>query len=141
MGIRGLRNGAIVTFVVSMAILLVGGYFAKDKVPPIPAKVVSGQTAVTDQAAILRGQDMYQRYGLMDHGSVWGHGSLRGMDFSAYTLHWSGEHMRRLRGSRRAASGRAPMRACPTPRSGRWTRPSSTRCAPTATTRAPRPWS
>ena len=26
----------------------------------------------------------------MDHGSVWGHGSLRGMDFSAYTLHCVG---------------------------------------------------
>ena len=94
MGIRGLRNGAIVTFFVSMAILLVGGYFAVDKVPPVPAKVVSGQTAVTDQATIMRGQDTYQRYGLMDHGSVWGHGSLRGMDFAAHTLHMVGQHMR-----------------------------------------------
>ena len=94
MGIRGLRNGAIVTFFVSMAILLVGGYFAVDKVPPIPAKVASGPTAVTDHAAIMRGQNTYQRYGLMDHGSVWGHGSLRGMDFAAHTLHMVGEHMR-----------------------------------------------
>ena len=94
MGIRGLRNGAIVTFFVSMAILLVGGYFAVDQVPPVPAKVVSGQTAVTDQATIMRGQDTYQRYGLMDHGSVWGHGSLRGMDFAAHTLHMVGQHMR-----------------------------------------------
>jgi nitric oxide reductase subunit B len=94
MGIRRLRNGAIVTFFVSMAILLVGGYFAVDQVPPVPAKVVSGQTAVTDQATIMRGQDTYQRYGLMDHGSVWGHGSLRGMDFAAHTLHMVGQHMR-----------------------------------------------
>ena len=36
MGTKGLRNGAIVTFFVSMGILLVGGHFAKDKVPPIP---------------------------------------------------------------------------------------------------------
>lgn len=94
MGIRGLRNGAIVTFFVSMAILLVGGYFAVDQVPPVPGKVVSGQTAVTDQTTIMRGQDTYQRYGLMDHGSVWGHGSLRGMDFAAHTLHMVGQHMR-----------------------------------------------
>ncbi len=94
MGVRGLRNGAIVSFVVSMAILLVGGYFAVDKVPPIPAKVVSGQTAFSDQASIMRGQNVYQRYGLMDHGSVWGHGSLRGMDFAAHTLHMIGQHMR-----------------------------------------------
>ena len=42
MGTKGLRNGAIVAFIVSMGILLVGGHFAKDKVPPIPE---SGRTA------------------------------------------------------------------------------------------------
>ncbi|HEX7551057.1 MAG TPA: cbb3-type cytochrome c oxidase subunit I [Candidatus Methylomirabilis sp.] len=104
MGTRGLRNGAIVTFFVSMAILLVGGYFAKEQVPPVPAKVVSGQTVVTDQATIMRGQDTYQRYGLMDHGSVWGHGSLRGMDFAAHTLHMVGQHMRDF-----AAAGGQPQ--------------------------------
>jgi nitric oxide reductase subunit B len=77
-----------------MAILLVGGYFAKDRVPPIPDKVVIAGNTLTDRAAILRGQDAYQRYGLMDHGSVWGHGSLRGMDFSAYTLHCVGAMVR-----------------------------------------------
>lgn len=82
MGTAGLRNAAIFTFIVSMAILLAGGYFAQDKVPPIPEKVTSAGQEVTSGAAILRGQDVYQRYGLMDHGSVWGHGSLRGMDFS-----------------------------------------------------------
>lgn len=114
MSTRGLRNFAVVTFVVSMAILFLGGYFAVDHVPPIPDEVVvanaeddgttspsgsasprlesreAGSRVVTDRAAIMRGQDVYQRYGLMDHGSVWGHGSLRGMDFSAYTLHCMG---------------------------------------------------
>ena len=94
MGVKGLRNAAIVTFVLSMALLLVGGYFAMDKVPPIPEKVVSDETLLTDHATIMQGQDVYQRYGLMDHGSVWGHGTLRGMDFSADTLHKIGQHMR-----------------------------------------------
>jgi nitric oxide reductase subunit B len=87
MGIKGLRNSAVVSFLLGMAILLAGGYFAKEQVPPIPERVVAGDETLTDRAAILRGQDVYQRYGLMDHGSVWGHGTLRGMDFSAYTLH------------------------------------------------------
>jgi len=94
MGTKGLRNAAIFTFVVSMVILLVGGHFANRQVPPIPEKVVSGGQPVgtpeIDGASIRDGQDVYQRYGLMDHGSVWGHGSLRGMDFSAYTLHCVG---------------------------------------------------
>jgi nitric oxide reductase subunit B len=91
---RRLRNVTIVTFLISMGILLVGGHFAKDKVPPIPERVLVGATELTSGAAILRGQDTYQRYGLMDHGSVWGHGSLRGMDFSAHTLHMTGQSLR-----------------------------------------------
>jgi len=90
MGTQGLRNAAIVTFFVSMAVLFLGGYYAKDQVPPVPQKVASGGNVLTTGEAILRGQSVYQRYGLMDHGSVWGHGTLRGMDFSAHTLHCVG---------------------------------------------------
>lgn len=94
MSARGLRNGAIVSFVVSMAILLVGGRFANRQAPPIPGKITSEGTTLADRETILRGQGVYQRYGLMDHGSVWGHGSLRGMDFSADTLHRLGQAIR-----------------------------------------------
>jgi nitric oxide reductase subunit B len=106
MGIKALRNGAILSFIVSMAILLWGGHCAKDKVPPIPKKVNVESTGaeaagrvLKDQdlpnyQTIMRGQHVYQRYGLMDHGSVWGHGSLRGMDFAADTLHQIGQFMR-----------------------------------------------
>ena len=94
MGTRALRNFAIASFIVSMGILLIGGYFARDKVPPFPREVRSGDRILTTGDAIRRGQQVYQRYGLMDHGSVWGHGSLRGMDFSAFTLHCVGELIR-----------------------------------------------
>ena len=67
MNITKLRNAAIVSFVVAMAILLGGGYFARDKVPPIPAGIVSGESTLTDRAGVLRGQDVYQQHGLMDH--------------------------------------------------------------------------
>jgi nitric oxide reductase subunit B len=100
MGTKGLRNGAILSFIVSMGILLVGGHYAKDKIPPIPARIQLGDEVLTDRDAIMRGQDVYQRYGLMDHGSVWGHGSLRGMDFSADTLHRVGQYMREFVASR-----------------------------------------
>jgi len=96
MSTQGLRNLAIMTFIVSMAILLGGGYLALDQVPPVPKLVVSGGNQITDHDAIMRGQDVYQRYGLMDHGSVWGHGTLRGMDFSAHTLHCTGELVRQF---------------------------------------------
>ncbi len=94
---RGLRNATIFTFVVSMIILFAGGYYAKDRVPPIPESIAGGEGPLADRAAIMRGQDVFQRYGLMDHGSVWGHGSLRGMDFAATTLHQMGQKMRQYR--------------------------------------------
>ena len=114
MDIKALRNGAIVSFLVSMGIILWGGHYAKDKVPPIPRQVVqqpnppgsavssvpaakeenTPQQVLSDHDTIMRGQHVYQRYGLMDHGSVWGHGSLRGMDFAADTLHRIGQLMR-----------------------------------------------
>ncbi|MGA2620639.1 MAG: cbb3-type cytochrome c oxidase subunit I [Thermoguttaceae bacterium] len=108
MGTKGLRNAAVLTFIVSMGILLVGGHYAKDRVPPIPEKVVAAGGPATDGAAIRRGQDVYQKYGLMDHGSVWGHGTLRGMDFSAYTLHCLGELVRQYH---RAAPAQPPAEA------------------------------
>ncbi|MHC4672829.1 MAG: nitric-oxide reductase large subunit [Planctomycetota bacterium] len=94
MDTRGLRNAAVISFVVALALLLVGGFFAKDKVPPIPNQVMDGDTEIINKDDIMRGQDVYQRYGLMDHGSVWGHGSLRGPDFSADSLHLMGQVMR-----------------------------------------------
>lgn len=116
MGTKGLRNAAILTFFVSMGILLVGGHFANQQVPPVPEKVVRGETPLTDGAAIMRGQDVYQRYGLMDHGSVWGHGSLRGMDFSAHTLHCVGELVRQYHASQGQPAAEAYKDLPPKPR-------------------------
>ncbi len=106
MDIARLRNGAIVAFFVAMALLLGGGYFAVDHVPPIPSEVHGPNGLLTTRAQILRGQDVYQRYGLMDHGSIWGHGSLRGPDFSARTLHNVGKWLRDFHGDKQQPGSR-----------------------------------
>ncbi len=94
MGTTYLKWGAVLSFLVAMLVLIGGGYVIKDKLPPYPERVVSEDgSLVFDKDTIIRGQDVYQEYGLMDHGSVWGHGSLRGMDFSATTLHLVGQAM------------------------------------------------
>ncbi|GAB4349039.1 MAG: nitric-oxide reductase large subunit [Candidatus Abyssubacteria bacterium] len=87
---------ALFSFIAAMGVLLIGGYVSRGDVAPYPDKlVVKGEgTELVDGSAIRRGQMVFQKYGLMDHGSVWGHGSLRGMDFSATTLHLIGQHMR-----------------------------------------------
>ena len=92
--IKALKTGAIVSFVLALVLLLFGGLYAVDKVPPLPERVTANGETLFTVEDIEAGKHVYQRYGLMDHGAIWGHGSLRGMDFSAATLHMMGEAMR-----------------------------------------------
>ncbi|MDP2646927.1 MAG: cbb3-type cytochrome c oxidase subunit I [Desulfobacterales bacterium] len=88
MKLSTLKWTAILCFVVAMVVLLGGGVLMKKDLPPYPGNVVGPDGKVLFQKSdILAGQDVYQRYGLMDHGAVWGHGSQRGPEFSAASLH------------------------------------------------------
>ncbi len=88
MSVKTLKWAAILCFIVAMAILLGGGIAMKKKLAPYPGKVVDPDANLLfKKADIIAGQNVYQRYGLMDQGAVWGHGSQRGPEFSANTLH------------------------------------------------------
>ena len=92
MTIERLKWAAVISFIVSLGGLLIGGMFANRETPPYPSRVMGPDgTTLFTKSDIIAGQDVYQRYGLMDHGSVWGHGSQRGMEFSVVTLHLMGE--------------------------------------------------
>jgi len=56
--------------------------------PPIPDLVTNqaGETIFTHDD-IVAGQQVFLRYGLMENGTVWGHGAYLGPDFSAEYLH------------------------------------------------------
>jgi nitric oxide reductase subunit B len=87
MSLKTLKWAAILCFVVAMAVLLGGGIVMKKDLPPYPGKVVGPDGKVLfEKANIIAGQNVYQRYGLMDQGAVWGHGSQRGPEFSAASL-------------------------------------------------------
>ena len=94
-----ISNGLKVLFLFSlfgaMAITLVGGWYTMEAAPPYPEKVVGPDGAVlATHESIMLGQQVWQKYGLMDNGSVWGHGTYRGNDYSASTLHLIGQFMR-----------------------------------------------
>jgi nitric oxide reductase subunit B len=56
--------------------------------PPIPNQVVDVQGKfLFGKDNILAGQAVFLKYGLMDNGSIWGHGAYLGPDFSAQYLH------------------------------------------------------
>ncbi|MBL0142465.1 MAG: cbb3-type cytochrome c oxidase subunit I [Betaproteobacteria bacterium] len=60
--------------------------------PPIPARVVDAQGVdLFSGDDVSDGQAVFLKYGLMDNGSIWGHGAYLGPDYSAQALHRMGE--------------------------------------------------
>ncbi|HOM70657.1 MAG TPA: nitric-oxide reductase large subunit [Armatimonadota bacterium] len=56
--------------------------------PPIPDKVLGADgTVLFTGADIMSGQHLFQKYGLMQFGSLFGHGAYLGPDFTAQYLH------------------------------------------------------
>ena len=87
------------TFLVGFAIL---GYLAirvYQEHAPVPGKVVdeSGKVLIT-RDEIMQGQEAFLTHGLMQYGSVYGHGAYLGPDFTADYLHRQAELMREYQG-------------------------------------------
>jgi nitric oxide reductase subunit B len=82
-------QGVILTFVFGFAVL---GYLALriyEDHAPVPKEVVSDAGPVFTGEDIYRGQRAFLTYGLMQYGSVYGHGAYLGPDFTADYLHRS----------------------------------------------------
>ena len=92
-------QGMLLTFVIGFAIL---GYLALrvyEEHAPVPTRVVDeeGREIFTGDA-ITRGQEAFLTYGLMQFGSVYGHGAYLGPDFTADYLHRQAELMQQYYG-------------------------------------------
>jgi nitric oxide reductase subunit B len=76
-------------------VMVLMGWMAYQSRPPIPHRVVttSGRTVFAG-ADIRAGQDVFLRNGLMEYGSIFGHGAYLGPDFTADYLHRSAEMVR-----------------------------------------------
>lgn len=82
------RKATIWTLAVGMAILLFISATAYRDAPPIPGGVVGPDGAMIFTGHdILAGQEVFLKYGLMENGSIWGHGAYLGPDYSAEYLH------------------------------------------------------
>ncbi len=82
------RHAVILTVILGFTILLWLAARTYQDAPPIPEKVVgpSGETILTRED-IVEGQQVFLKYGLMENGTIWGHGAYLGPDFSAEYLH------------------------------------------------------
>jgi nitric oxide reductase subunit B len=85
---------AILTFLVGFAVL---GYLALRiywEQPPVPRLVqtTEGRTLFSTDD-IMAGQHLFQKRGLMQYGTLFGHGAYLGPDFTAQYLHRAGSEM------------------------------------------------
>jgi nitric oxide reductase subunit B len=70
---------AILTFIVGFVVLGIMAYKVYTQHPPVPEKVVSetGEVVFTGPD-IFAGQQVFRKYGLMQHGTIFGHGAYLG---------------------------------------------------------------
>ena len=89
------RHGAILVMVVGFTILSYMTVQSYRLAPPIPLRVVDETgAAVLTREDIESGQEVFFKYGLMEHGTLWGHGAYLGPDYSAEYLHRLAETVR-----------------------------------------------
>ena len=82
------RRAVILTLVIGFAVLIWLSTKSYQDAPPIPGKVVSAAGDILfTREDILTGQQVFLKYGLMENGTIWGHGAYLGPDFSAEYLH------------------------------------------------------
>ncbi len=82
---------AVLTFVVGFAVMGFLAYVIHQEQPPIPERVLAPDGKVLFTADdIMTGQNLFQKYGLMQFGTLFGHGAYLGPDFTAQYLHRAG---------------------------------------------------
>ena len=89
------RHGVILVMVMGFAVLSFVTVKTYTNAPPIPGRVTDerGATIFTGED-IEAGQEVFLKYALMEHGTLWGHGAYLGPDYSAEYLHRLTEIMR-----------------------------------------------
>jgi nitric oxide reductase subunit B len=82
------RHVVILVMVFGFGLLTVVTVLTYTNAPPIPERVINtaGATLFT-RKSVEHGQEVFFKYGLMEHGSLWGHGAYLGPDYSAEYLH------------------------------------------------------
>ncbi len=85
------KRAVLITMLIGFTVLILVAVLAYRDAPPIPDAIItsSGEVLLTG-GDILAGQEVFLKYGLMENGTVWGHGAYLGPDFSAAYLHTLG---------------------------------------------------
>ncbi|HEU4639322.1 MAG TPA: nitric-oxide reductase large subunit, partial [Candidatus Binatia bacterium] len=86
-------QGAVLTYLLGFTVLGLLAYLVYRDQPPIPARVLAENKVLFTRDDIVGGMNVFQRYGIMEYGSVYGHGAYLGPDFTAEYLHNTSEFL------------------------------------------------
>ena len=86
-------QGAVLTYLLGFTVLGLLAYLVYRDQPPIPARVLAENKVLFTRDDIVSGMNVFQRYGIMEYGSVYGHGAYLGPDFTAEYLHNTSEFL------------------------------------------------
>jgi len=82
------RYGVLITILVCFGVLIWIAANTYQINPPVPERVVDSSGCELFSGQDIRsGQQVFLKNGLMDNGTIWGHGAYLGPDFSAEYLH------------------------------------------------------
>lgn len=82
-----LKSILLCTIVLSFTVLIAGGFWIFKSMAPRPLQLVDSKgSIVSTREQIEGGKAIFQKYGLMDYGTVLGHGSYLGPDYTAEAL-------------------------------------------------------
>ena len=86
------RHAVILVMIFGFSVLSLLTVQTYSNAPPVPQKVIgeNGNVLFTQQN-IEAGQDVFLKYALMEHGTLWGHGAYLGPDYTADYLHREAE--------------------------------------------------
>ncbi|HJW71532.1 MAG TPA: cbb3-type cytochrome c oxidase subunit I [Geothrix sp.] len=82
------RQAVILVMILGFSLLIWITARTYSGAPPIPSRVVgsTGQVLFTGEE-IKDGEEVFLKFGLMEHGTLWGHGAYLGPDYTAEYLH------------------------------------------------------
>jgi nitric oxide reductase subunit B len=105
---RAWVQAAALVFLFGFFVLGLLAYRTYQEEPPVPARVVdpAGRELYTG-ADVTAGQKLFLRNGLMQYGSIFGHGAYLGPDFTADYLHRAALFVRASYGGERSDVARS----------------------------------
>ena len=83
----------LIIFIISITGVMMIAVHTYTEAPPIATYVSQKKETVFSKEDVLKGQAIFQKYALMEYGSMFGDGANRGPDFTAEALHHVSRYM------------------------------------------------